>query len=69
MALRKAGLKKKSKESSSGCLLVVGILGDSLGALRDSEFGQLSRQKQVRSSLDLPTGDGVLLVGVPHQSC
>ena len=62
MALRKAGLSKKS---SSGCLLAAGILG----ALRDNELGQLSRQKQVHSSLDLPTGDGVLLVGVPHQSC
>ena len=35
------------------------LLDDSLGALRDGVFGQ---QKQAHSSLDLPTGDGVLLV-------
>ena len=60
----KSRFEKRKVKSSSGCLLAAGVLGDSLGALRDGVFGQLSRQKQAHSSLDLPTGDGVLLVVV-----
>ena len=63
MALRYAGFEKKSKKKTA---VDVCYAAGVLGALRDCKFGQLSRQKQVHSSPDLPTGDGVLLVGVPH---
>ena len=45
-------------------LLGAGVLGDSLGSLRDSVFGQLSGQKKPHSGLDLPGGDGGPLVVV-----
>ena len=46
------------------CLLGAGVLGDSLGSLRDSMLGQLSGQQEPDSSLDLPGGDGGPLVVV-----
>lgn len=45
-------------------LLGAGVLGDSLGSLRDSMLGQLSGQQEPDSSLDLPGGDGGPLVVV-----
>ena len=39
-----------------------GELGDGLGSLRDSVLGQLSREDEPDGSLDLPRGDGRLLV-------
>ena len=38
-------------------LLGAGVLGDSLGSLRDGVLGQLSGKKKPDSSLDLPGGD------------
>ena len=43
-------------------LLGAGVLGDSLGSLRDGVLGQLSRQQEPESSLDLLGGDGGPLV-------
>ena len=45
-------------------LLGAGVLGDSLGSLRDGVLGQLSGQEETDSSLDLPGGDGGPLVVV-----
>ncbi len=45
-------------------LLGAGVLGDSLGSLRDGVLGQLSGQEKPDSSLDLPGGDGRPLVVV-----
>ena len=45
-------------------LLGAGVLGDGLGALRDSVFGQLSGEEETDSSLDFPGGDGGPLVVV-----
>ena len=45
-------------------LLGAGVLGDSLGSLRDGVLGQLSGQEKPDSSLDLPGGDGGSLVVV-----
>ena len=55
---------KKRKENKCSRLLAAGVLGDGLGALRHGVLGQLSGQQQAHGSLDLPTGDGVLLVVV-----
>ena len=41
-----------------------GVLGHGLGALRDSVLGQLPGKKEPHGSLDLPGGDGGLLVVV-----
>ena len=61
MALKRAGwligLAAKN-------LLGAGVLGDSLGSLRDGVFGQLSREEETDSSLDFPGGDGGPLVVV-----
>ena len=40
------------------CLLGGGVLGNSLGALRDCVLGQLTREEEPDSSLDFPGGDG-----------
>ena len=48
----------------SSNLLGAGVLGDSLGSLRDSVLGQLSGQEQTDSSLDFSGGDGGPLVVV-----
>ena len=45
-------------------LLGAGVLGDSLGSLRDGVLGQLSGQEETDSGLDLPGGDGGPLVVV-----
>lgn len=45
-------------------LLGAGVLGDSLGALRDGVLGQLSGKEETDSSLDLSGGDGGPLVVV-----
>ena len=42
----------------SSNLLGAGVLGDSLGALTDSMLGQLTREEETDSSLDLSAGDG-----------
>ena len=45
-------------------LLGGGVLGDSLGALRDGVLGEFTWQQQSDGGLDLPTGDGGLSVVV-----
>ena len=45
-------------------LLGAGVLGDSLGSLRDGVLGQLTGEEEPDSSLDLPGGDGGPLVVV-----
>ena len=45
-------------------LLGAGVLGNSLGSLRDSVLGKLSWKEKPDSSLDLPGGDGGPLVVV-----
>ena len=45
-------------------LLGAGVLGDSLGSLGDSVFGQLSGEQESHGSLDFQTGDGAPLVVV-----
>ena len=45
-------------------LLGAGVLGNSLGSLRDSVLGKLSWKEKPDSSLDLPGGDGGTLVVV-----
>ena len=35
-----------------------GVLGDSLGSLRDGVLGQLAGQDETDSGLDFPAGDG-----------
>ena len=45
-------------------LLGAGVLGDSLGTLRDSVLGKLSREEEPDSSLDFTRGDGGPLVVV-----
>ena len=50
-------------------LLGGGVLGDSLGAFRDSVLCQFTRQKKTDGSLDLPAGDGGALVVVCQAGC
>ena len=45
-------------------LLGAGVLGDSLGALRDGVLGELTREEEPDSGLDLAGGDGGPLVVV-----
>ena len=45
-------------------LLGAGVLGDSLGSLRDGVLGQLSGQDQTDGGLNFPAGDGGTLVVV-----
>ena len=45
-------------------LLGAGVLGDSLGSLRDGVLGQLTGQEEPDSSLDFTRGDGGPLVVV-----
>ena len=45
-------------------LLGAGVLGDSLGTLRDSVLGELTGEEKPDSSLDFPGGDGRPLVVV-----
>ena len=48
-------------------LLGAGVLGDSLGALRDGMLGELSGEEEPDGGLDLPGGDGgpLVVVGEP----
>ena len=43
---------------SGSSLLAGGVLGDSLGSLRDSVLGKLSWEEEPNSSLDFTRGDG-----------
>ena len=61
------GGSKKSRlvdKNWSKYLLGAGVFGDSLGALRHSVLGQLTREQETDSSLDFPGGDGGPLVVV-----
>ena len=61
------GGSKKSRlddKNWSKYLLGAGVFGDSLGALRHSVLGQLTREQETDSSLDFPRGDGGPLVVV-----
>ena len=49
-------------------LLGAGVLGDSLGALRDGVLGELTREEEPDSSLDLTRGDGGPLVVVSESA-
>ena len=49
-------------------LLGAGVLGDSLGALRDGVLGELTREEESDSSLDLARGDGGPLVVVSESA-
>ena len=60
---KKSRLKRKSSERASN-LLAAGVLGHRLGPLTNCMFGQLPRQMQTHSGLNLATSDGVLLVVV-----
>ena len=51
-------------ELFENCLLGAGVLGDSLGALRDGVLGELTREEEPDSGLDLAGGDGGPLVVV-----
>ena len=62
VALKRAGWVVIYRKQHS--LLGAGVLGDSLGSLRDGVFGQLTGQEEPDSSLDLPGGDGGPLVVV-----
>ena len=56
VALKRAGwVDIRWKQHS---LLGAGVLGDSLGSLRDGVLGQLTGQEEPDSSLDLTRGDG-----------
>ena len=54
------GSEKSRWDSKVACstLLGAGVLGNSLCALRHGMLGQLTRQQQADSSLDLSAGDG-----------
>ena len=54
---------------SRSCLLAAGVLGDSLGPLRDGVLGELSWQMKPDSGLDFTARDGVLLVVVSQAGC
>ena len=62
VALKRAGWVGICRKQYS--LLGAGVLGDSLGSLRDGVLGQLTGQEEPDSSLDLPGGDGGPLVVV-----
>ena len=51
-------------ELVENCLLGAGVLGDSLGALRDGVLGELTGEEEPDSGLDLAGGDGGPLVVV-----
>ena len=60
------GLEKGrwGSKAARSCLLGAGVLGYSLGSLRDGVFGQLSGQDQTDGCLDFPAGNGGTLVVV-----
>ena len=49
---------------SGNRLLGAGVLGDSLGSLRDGVLGKLTGEEETDSSLDFARGDGGPLVVV-----
>ena len=51
-------------QGQASSLLAAGVLGDSLGPLRDGVLGELAWKVKPHGSLDFATGDGVLLVVV-----
>ena len=61
-ALKRAGLRGFS--SRLGSLLGCGVFGDGLGTLTDGVLGELTRQQESDSSLDLTGCDGAPLVVV-----
>ena len=61
VVLKKTGCWTELVEN---CLLGAGVLGDSLGALRDGVLGELTREEEPDSGLDLAGGDGGPLVVV-----
>ena len=61
VALKRAGVYQ---QAGVGDLLGAGVLGDSLGSLRDSVLGELTRQQEPHRGLDLTGGDGGPLVVV-----
>ena len=61
VVLKKTGCCTELLEN---CLLGAGVLGDSLGALRDGVLGELTGEEQPDSGLDLARGDGGPLVVV-----
>ena len=63
MALKRTGFGCLELANSEN-LLGGGVLGDSLGSLRDGVLGQLSGEEEPDSGLDLPGGDGGPLVVV-----
>jgi len=62
VALKRAGCCCQRDEEHS--LLGAGVLGHSLGSLRDGVLGQLSGEEEPDSGLDFPGGDGGSLVVV-----
>ena len=56
VALKRAGWVGIRRKQYS--LLGAGVLGDSLGSLRDGVLGQLTGQEEPDSGLDFPGGDG-----------
>ena len=50
-------------------LLGAGVLGDSLGSLRDGVLGKLTWQEEPHSGLDFTGGDGGPLVVVGELAC
>ena len=54
--------RSKLQEIKKVHLLGGSVLGDGLGALRHGVLGELTREQQADSSLDLARGDGGLLV-------
>ena len=57
-------LSQMYRTTVENCLLGAGVLGHSLGALRDGVLGELTGEKEPDSGLDLAGGDGGPLVVV-----
>ena len=57
-------LSQMYRTAVENCLLGAGVLGDSLGALRDGVLGQFTGEEQPDGGLDFPGGDGGPLVVV-----
>jgi len=55
VALKRAGFSQRSEE---GNLLGGGVLGDSLGSLRNGVLGKFSGEKESDSGLDFSGRDG-----------
>eukprot|EP01052_Picozoa_sp_SAG31_P019483 SAG31_NODE_1421_length_8423_cov_2.477054_10_plen_146_part_00 len=59
---RPDGLRRALVKSEPAHLLVGGVLGDSLGALRDGVLGQLTREDEADGGLDLTRREGLRFV-------